>query len=83
MTLQGESDALVVIGWREWVCLPALGIARLKAKVDTGARTSALHAFAVERRGGRGHFHVHPPQHDDEASVPTQAGSVGEGPVPP
>lgn len=52
----------MTIGWREWISLPELNIPRIKIKVDTGARTSALHAFHVEHYRNKVKFLIHPYQ---------------------
>jgi hypothetical protein len=60
----------IIIGWREWAGLPELGIHRIKVKIDTGARTSALHAFDVKTYIEQGvpmvWFAIHPLQKRDD-----------------
>jgi len=66
-----------IIGWREWVSLPELGIQTIKAKIDTGARTSALHAFALrpfkKANQEKIRFDMHPLQNDNTTVITCEA----------
>lgn len=67
----------ITVGWREWLALPELGIDKIKAKVDTGARTSCIHAFRVEEFTQEEQvwvrFWVHPIQDDNNTEIQCQA----------
>jgi len=66
-----------ILGWREWVTLPELNIEHIKAKIDTGARTSALHAFAIEpyRKHSQNWvmFAIHPEQNNTDIVIECHA----------
>jgi hypothetical protein len=72
----------LVLGWREWIGLPELGIENIKAKVDTGARTSALHAYDIKVDNANGrrivNFKIHPLQNNIDYFVECQAEVIDE-----
>ena len=68
-----DESAPLVVGWREWVALPQADVHWVKAKVDTGARSSSIHAFDLEAYEHDGRewvrFSIHPWQRSDEDHV--------------
>lgn len=68
---------LPVLGWREWVALPELGVDKIRCKVDSGARTSALHAFYVEEFPQDAitmvRFGLHPEQDNTDKEIHCEA----------
>ncbi|HDZ9124485.1 TPA: ATP-dependent zinc protease [Vibrio cholerae] len=72
----------MIVGWREELSLPGLGIERIKAKIDTGARTSCLHAFKVESFTKEGaqwvRFWIHPMQKNDQLVNVCEAEVIAE-----
>lgn len=72
-----KSKDLPLIGWREWVVLPDLSPVPIKAKIDTGARTSSLHAFGLDLRDRGGglwaRFEIHPLQRSRQQALAVEA----------
>ncbi len=67
----------ITLGWREWISLPDLGVDKILAKIDTGAKTSALHTFYIddfERDGQKWlRFGLHPNRHSDRQAIHCEA----------
>ncbi len=77
MTHSKQFEDKLVVGWHEWCALPKLGLPSIKAKIDTGAKTSALHAFDIQpyHQHGKMHvkFSVHPIQGDNKLLMECKA----------
>jgi hypothetical protein len=70
----------MIIGWREYIALPDLGLARVHAKIDTGARTSSLHAMQIKQfeRDGAPWVRFHIPHHSGLRARDCEAPLVDE-----
>jgi len=76
-----ELATKTILGWREWIGLPALQVGAIKAKIDTGANTSSLHAFEIERYRRHGkdfvRFQIHPIQRSIRKTIQASAPLLG------
>ncbi len=78
--MNNQKKNLEIIGWREWVSFPELKIKTIKAKIDTGARTSALHVSNIQilKRTNTVKFTIHPVQRNKQPVINATAYLVGE-----
>ena len=81
LPVTAERTLLPPIGWREWIALPDLGVNAIKAKIDTGARTSALHTYGIQIEEQNGvqlvHFRIYPVQQRRRGAVHATAPLLG------
>jgi len=67
--IKKTNDQRLIVGWREWAQLPEFGVELIKVKIDTGAKTSAIHAFDISPFTYMGNdwvqFDIHPIQDND------------------
>lgn len=72
-----RAKQLAIIGWREILSLPELNVGQVKAKIDTGARSSALHAFHCQefklQNKSMIRFQIHPIQHNNQHTILAEA----------
>jgi hypothetical protein len=77
-----KKKPLLTIGWREWIALPEQGIEKIKAKIDTGARTSSLHAAHIHyvQRGEKTFvsFKIYPEQRSSKFVIATESELIDE-----
>lgn len=80
-TKRGGKRQVVVAGWREWAALPDFDVSSIKVKLDTGARTSALHAWNIHPFEKDGEdwvgFELHPVQRNNTTRIPCEAPIIG------